>query len=47
MLMTKKRRPAIRTLSGLGDLASAGAIREFDEHGWSRTPASGRPPRPP
>jgi len=36
MLMTKERRPAVRTLQGwaIGALLEAGAIRECDEHGW-------------
>jgi hypothetical protein len=36
MLMTKERRPAIRTLRGwaISVLQEAGAIRECDEHGW-------------
>jgi hypothetical protein len=36
MLMTKERRPAIRTLRGwaIGLLNEAGAIRECEEHGW-------------
>ncbi|WP_407180428.1 hypothetical protein [Bradyrhizobium sp. STM 3562] len=36
MLMTKERRPAIRTLRGWGIsvLQEAGAIRECEEHGW-------------
>ena len=36
MLMTKERRPAIRTLRGwtISMLQEAGAIRECDEHGW-------------
>jgi hypothetical protein len=36
MLMTKKRRPAIRTLRGwaISVLQEAGAIRECEEHGW-------------
>jgi hypothetical protein len=38
MLMTKKRRPAIRTLRGwaIGVLQDAGAIRECEEHGWQQ-----------
>jgi hypothetical protein len=38
MLMTKERRPAIRTLRGwaIGALQEAGAIRECEEHGWMR-----------
>lgn len=38
MLMTKERRPAIRTLRGwaLGVLQEAGAIDECDEHGWGK-----------
>jgi hypothetical protein len=38
MLMTKERRPAIRTLRGwaIGALHDAGAIRECEEHGWMR-----------
>lgn len=36
MLMTKERRPAIRTLRGwaISLLQEAGAIRECEEHGW-------------
>lgn len=36
MLMTKERRPAIRTLRGwaIWILQEAGAIRECQEHGW-------------
>jgi hypothetical protein len=36
MLMTKERRPAIRTLRGwaISALHEAGAIRECEEHGW-------------
>jgi hypothetical protein len=36
MLMTKERRPAIRTLRGwaISVLHEAGAIRECSEHGW-------------
>ncbi|WFU18658.1 hypothetical protein [Bradyrhizobium sp. CB3481] len=36
MLMTKEKRPAIRTLRGwaISVLLDAGAIRECDEHGW-------------
>lgn len=36
MLMTRERRPAIRTLRGwaIQVLQEAGAIRECDEHGW-------------
>lgn len=36
MLMTKQRRPAIRTLRGwaIDVLNEAGAIRECEEHGW-------------
>ena len=35
MLMTKERRPAIRTLRlAIYLLQEAGAIRERDEHGW-------------
>ena len=38
MLMTKERRPAIRTLRGwaIHVLQEAGAIRECEEHGWAR-----------
>ncbi|WGS20156.1 MULTISPECIES: hypothetical protein [unclassified Bradyrhizobium] len=38
MLMTKERRPAIRTLRGwaISALNEAGAIRECEEHGWMR-----------
>jgi hypothetical protein len=38
MLMTKERRPAIRTLRGwaISVPQDAGAIRECDEHGWMR-----------
>jgi hypothetical protein len=36
MLMTKERRPTIRTLRGwaISTLNEAGAIRECEEHGW-------------
>lgn len=36
MLMTKERRPAIRTLRGwaISALQEAGAIRECEDHGW-------------
>lgn len=36
MLMTRERRPAIRTLRGwaIHVLREAGAIRECEEHGW-------------
>ena len=36
MLMTKERRPAIRTLRGwvINVLQEAGAIQECEEHGW-------------
>ncbi len=36
MLMTKQRRPAIRTLRGwaINVLNEAGAIRECEDHGW-------------
>ena len=36
MLMTRERRPAIRTLRGwaISVLLEAGAIRECEEHGW-------------
>jgi hypothetical protein len=36
MLMTKEKRPAIRTLRGwaINVLLEAGAIRECEEHGW-------------
>lgn len=36
MLMTKERRPAIRTLRGwaISVLQEAGAIRECSDHGW-------------
>ena len=38
MLMTKERRPAIRTLRGwaIAVLTEAGAIHECAEHGWMR-----------
>ena len=38
MLMTKEKRPAIRTLRGwaLCVLNEAGAIRECEEHGWTQ-----------
>ncbi|MBR0793061.1 hypothetical protein JQ631_28645 [Bradyrhizobium manausense] len=38
MLMTKERRPAIRTLRGwaISVLHEAGAIRECEEHGWAQ-----------
>jgi hypothetical protein len=36
MLMTKERRPAIRTLRGwaINVLNEAGAVRECEDHGW-------------
>lgn len=36
MLMTRERRPAIRTLRGwaISVLSEAGAISECEEHGW-------------
>ncbi|MDA9519747.1 hypothetical protein XI06_05085 [Bradyrhizobium sp. CCBAU 11434] len=38
MLMTKERRPAIRTLRGwaIHVLQEAGAIHECEAHGWAR-----------
>jgi hypothetical protein len=38
MLMTKERRPAVRTLRGwaIGVLQEAGAILECEEHGWAK-----------
>lgn len=38
MLMTKERRPAIRTLRGwaIHVLQEAGAIHECEEHGWAK-----------
>ena len=38
MLMTRERRPAIRTLRGwaINVLNEAGAIRECEDHGWMR-----------
>ncbi|MEY9707647.1 hypothetical protein ABIF50_010125 [Bradyrhizobium diazoefficiens] len=38
MLMTRERRPPIRTLRGwaISVLQEAGAIRECEEHGWMR-----------
>ena len=41
MLMTKERRPAIRTLRGwaFAVLQAAGAIHECDEHGWAKDSA--------
>ncbi|MCA1470655.1 hypothetical protein I6F09_22430 [Bradyrhizobium sp. IC3195] len=38
MLMTRERRPAIRTLRGWAThvLHEAGAICECEEHGWAR-----------
>jgi hypothetical protein len=38
MLMTKERRPAIRTLRGwaIDVLQEAGAIHECEEHGWAK-----------
>jgi hypothetical protein len=38
MLMTKERRPAIRTLRGwaIGVLQEAGAIQECEDHGWAK-----------
>jgi hypothetical protein len=40
MLMTRERRPAIRTLRGwaISVLQEAGAIRECEEHGWMQGP---------
>ena len=42
MLMTKERRPSIRTLRGwaISVLQEAGAIRECEEHGWMQDRAS-------
>lgn len=41
MLMTKERRPGIRSLRGwaVGALHEAGAIRECEEHGWAQDQA--------
>jgi tellurite resistance protein len=41
VLMTKERRPAIRTLRGwaISVLLEAGAIRECEEHGWMKDQA--------
>lgn len=38
MLMTKERRPAVRTLRGwaIHVLQEAGAIQECEEHGWAK-----------
>ena len=38
MLMTRDRRPAIRTMRGwaIDVLQEAGAIHECEEHGWAR-----------
>lgn len=38
MLMTKERRPAIRSLRGwaIHVLQEAGAIHECEEHGWAK-----------
>jgi hypothetical protein len=38
MLMTREKRPAIRTLRGwaISVLQEVGAIRECEEHGWMR-----------
>lgn len=38
MLMTKERRPAIRTLRGwaISVLQEAGAIHECEDHGWAK-----------
>ncbi|MET4791651.1 hypothetical protein ABIF64_003829 [Bradyrhizobium japonicum] len=38
MLMTKERRPTIRTLRGwaINVLQEAGAIHECEEHGWAK-----------
>ena len=38
MLMTKRRRPAFRTIEGWARsvLLEAGAIRECEEHGWAQ-----------
>jgi hypothetical protein len=45
MLMTKERRPPIRTLRGwtISVLQEAGAIRECDEHGWMQDRADPHP----
>lgn len=44
MLMTKERRPAIRTLRGwaIWILQEADAIRECEEHGWMQDRADPR-----
>ncbi|WP_247969814.1 hypothetical protein [Bradyrhizobium sp. 195] len=41
MLMTRERRPAIRTSRGwaISVLQEAGAIRECEEHGWMKDTA--------
>jgi hypothetical protein len=41
MLMTKERRPPIRTLRGwaVSVLQEAGAVRECETHGWMRDKA--------
>jgi hypothetical protein len=38
MLMSRERRPVVRTLRGwaIAVLQEAGAIRECEEHGWMR-----------
>jgi hypothetical protein len=42
MLMTKEKRPAIRSLRGwaISALQEAGAIRECEEHGWMKDRAN-------
>ncbi|MGL3104931.1 hypothetical protein [Bradyrhizobium sp. BR 1432] len=44
MLMTKEKRPPIRTLRGwaISVLNEAGAIRECEEHGWMQDRADPR-----
>lgn len=49
MLMTKERRPAVRTLRGsaIEVLNEAGAIRECEHHGWMQDRADPQAHRPP
>jgi hypothetical protein len=49
MLMTKQRRPAIRTLRGwaLAVLQEAGAVHECEEHGWAQDRADPTPANAP
>ena len=49
MLMTKERRPAIRTLRGcaIDVLQEGGAIHECEEHGWTKDRADPMPANAP